>query len=309
MANFLDKNKFKIDPQDENTYEKYEPRNLLAELVNPYLDKVGIGIPKVSVADRKKYINDITDPENAVLSMGMGSIGSASLKVKPFSEDLAKRVSDAFKNMEHNPNDPSVKSAYKKLIEEVSTQYDDLVSGGLKVDKIQGENPYKTSKDLVNSVKSTNEMKYFPTEQGFGSGAILDNPLLQKTGRFNGSGDEMLANDLFRVVHDYHGHVKPQSSFGPKGEEIAYQSHKAMFSPEAQKALATETRGQNSFVNFGDNAINNKLDPKNTVFAEQKIGLLPDWAVNENAADTVVNTGLTSFTGLANALKLKKDNN
>ena len=111
--------------------------------------------------------------------------------------------------------------------------------------------------------------------------------MLNKTGRFNASGEEMLANDLFRVVHDIHGHVKPQASFGPVGEEVAYQNHKQMFSPKAQKALATETRGQNSFVNFGDNAANNRANPSDTIFAEQKIGLLPDFAVNENAAKVI----------------------
>jgi hypothetical protein len=182
-----------------------------------------------------------------------------------------------------------------------------LVKSGLKVDKIVGENPYKSSKDLIDSVTSSNQMKYFPTEQGFGSGQVLDNPLLQKTGKFNASGDEMLANDLFRVVHDYHGHVKPKSSFGPKGEEVAYQNHKAMFSPEAQKALATETRGQNSFVNFGDNAAYNKANPQNTIFADQKTGLLPDWAIDEDSAKMVTETPLIpKFTGLVNYLKQKQ---
>ena len=71
-----------------------------------------------------------------------------------------------------------------------------------------------------------------------------------------------------------------------RGEENAFQAHMRMFSPEAQKALATETRGQNSWVNFGPKGAENRTNPANTTYATQKAGILPDWAINEGRYDT-----------------------
>lgn len=71
-------------------------------------------------------------------------------------------------------------------------------------------------------------------------------------------------NDKFRAVHDAFGHAATGRGFDRHGEEAAYLAHASMFSPLATKALATETRGQNSVViMYG-------------VFAEQKVALLPD---------------------------------
>jgi hypothetical protein len=54
-----------------------------------------------------------------------------------------------------------------------------------------------------------------------------------------------------------------------------------MFSPVAQKALTTETRGQNSWVNFGPQNFNEDGSKKNIPaadrpFAQQKVALLPE---------------------------------
>lgn len=57
-------------------------------------------------------------------------------------------------------------------------------------------------------------------------------------------------NEMFRAVHDYAGHVAPGSTFRPDGEEIAYATHAQTMSPLAQMALLSETRGQNSLVNY-----------------------------------------------------------
>ncbi len=306
-----------INPGEEAIFPENEPRNMLTKVVNPYLEKLGMEIPSVSVADRKRFVQDAMNPETMALNFGIGGIaksnrfqelakkfGGSKLEVPALNENLSKRISDAFSEMKHDPNNPQVKEAYDALIKEVTAQYDDLAKSGVKAKKIKGENPYKNSKELSSKVKESGEISYFPTDEGFGSAAaIADNPMLQKTGRFNADGEEMLANDIFRAVHDVYGHVKPESSFGKVGEEIAYQNHKQMFSPLAQKALATETRGQNSYVNFGPNAAHNKTNPANTIFADQKVGLLPDWAINENAAKPIsepIPAG--ALTGIGNSL-------
>jgi hypothetical protein len=71
-------------------------------------------------------------------------------------------------------------------------------------------------------------------------------------------------NDMFRTVHDFFGHAASGRGFGKDGEEAAWVAHSVMFSPEARRAMTTETRGQNSYYNkFGE-------------FAPQKAGLLPE---------------------------------
>lgn len=57
-------------------------------------------------------------------------------------------------------------------------------------------------------------------------------------------------NEMFRAVHDAYGHGIHGNPFGAKGEEIAYHTHAQMYSPLARLAVAGETRGQNSNVNF-----------------------------------------------------------
>ena len=175
--------KYDITPEDESVYPDGEPRNWVANKLNPY---IGDLIPKVSVADRKRGLNDMLDPEQAAMNFGMGGIantskfgalarkfGGANMAVPKLEEGLSKRISQAFKEMKHDPTNPEVKEAYDALIKEVTEQYDDLVKNGLKVDKIKGENPYKTSKDLHEKVNKSNSMEYFPTEQGFGAGKTL----------------------------------------------------------------------------------------------------------------------------------------
>jgi hypothetical protein len=198
------------------------------------------------------------------------------------SPERGARIAKAYEEMKHNPNDPTVKKAYDALIKETKDQWDFIRNAtGLKASKITPdmENPYPGgSKDVLKDIQENNHLWYFPTEQGYGSTEVKDHPLLQKVPV---DGEEVPANDLFRIVHDYFGHGKEGHGFGPQGEENAWMTHKQMYSPEAQKALTSETRGQNSWVNFGPLGEQNRKDPSKTTYAEQKAGLLPDWALEE----------------------------
>jgi len=203
--------------------------------------------------------------------------GKPMTKVNPkFGANIAK----AYEEMQHNPQDPKVKEAYRNLINEVLDQFSHIMKNGLKVTPVtSGANPYKTSKDLFKDIHENGHMYYFPTEQGFGSGEEnnTEHPLMAST-QFKQNEKPLLANDIFRIVHDYYGHAKEKYSFGPSGEESAWKEHMQMLSPPAQKALTSETRGQNSWVNFGPHGEANRADPANTKYADQKAGLLPDWA-------------------------------
>ena len=209
----------------------------------------------------------------------------APIKANPAAQ---AKIASAYEAMKHDPTNPDVIKAYNALIDETGQQFEDLQKNkGLKISRIGEDtpNPYKSSADLIKDVKENKHMAYFPTETGFGAAgaadAVQNNPLLRETKFIGPDGKPMLANDLFRVVHDYYGHVEGENKFGPTGEERAYQQHSKMFSPEAKKALATETRGQNSWVNYGPFGEENRANPANTKYAEQKTGLLPEWATED----------------------------
>ncbi len=200
----------------------------------------------------------------------------------PVDPARGRAIAKEFEAMKHEPHDPKVKAAYDALIGETLDQFQQMKKAGLKIEKIQPgqSNPYKNSTDLHKDVEK-GHMWFYPTEQGFGTMTNLqDHPLMAPTDEVV-DGHKMLANDVFRVVHDYFGHAKEGYSFGPKGEENAWREHSKMYGPEARKALTTETRGQNSWVNYGPYGQQNKERPAQTTYADQKAGLLPDWVSEE----------------------------
>jgi len=191
-----------------------------------------------------------------------------------------KKIADAYHNMKHDPDHPDVQEAYGALINETKKQYQDILDSGIKLTPIKPgqENPYKNSKELHHDIENNKHMYYFPTDQGFGSSdnEYSNHPMLQPT-ELEIGGQKLLANDLFRIVHDINGHHHGgRTTFGPKGEHKAFLHHKTMYSPMAQRALASETLGQNSWVNFGPHGEANRRDPANTIYADQKAGLLPN---------------------------------
>lgn len=216
----------------------------------------------------------------------------AGLPYNPPSEyakldkDRARRIAAEFEAMKHAPNDPEVKAAYRAMIDETAAQYEAILGTGLKIEFIDFEktgDPYGNPRNAILDVVNNNHLWVFSTDDGFGSSDadISGNPLLEPT-KFKISGKTALANDLFRVVHDYFGHIKEGVGFRAEGEENAWQSHVAMYSPLAAKAMTSETRGQNSWVNFGPKGEQNQTaSAGDTNYADQKIGLLPDWVMAE----------------------------
>lgn len=200
------------------------------------------------------------------------------VKVDP---EFGARVAREYELMPHDPNNLRVKEAYSQLIDELGGQYEQMLSAGIKPEfdlNPYAQSPYLSLLDMIENKR----LKVYPTRAGFGSDADFDasqNPLLALSG-FKISGQPATYNDLFRAVHDFQGHGKTGAGFRAMGEENAYLSHAGTFSPLANRALATETRGQNSWLNFGPYGDTNRtagiLD---TIFADQKTGLLPSWAV------------------------------
>jgi hypothetical protein len=195
--------------------------------------------------------------------------------------EFATKVAREYQLMEHNPSDYRVKESYNQLIDELGGQYEAMLSAGIKPEfdlNPYPQSPYLSLLDMIENKR----LKVYPTREGFGSNADFDpsqNPLLAES-PFKISGQPATYNDLFRAVHDFQGHGKIGSGFRAMGEENAYRSHAGTFSPLAAKALATETRGQNSWLNYGPYGERNRTAGiEDTVFADQKTGLLPNWAV------------------------------
>lgn len=218
----------------------------------------------------------------AAYAAALRELSQAPEGLPKINPEASKKIADAYAALKHSPDDPAVQKAYKALIDETVQQYKAMQDQGLKISKIKEgmANPYPNSKAMIKDISENKHLWYYPTEQGFGSmGADqTKHPMLQVTDLLDDEGKPMLANDVFRAVHDYEGHYKGNNKFGALGEERAYQQHKKMFSPEAVKALTTETRGQNSWVNYGPFGEANRANPANTTYADQKAGLLPDWA-------------------------------
>ena len=226
-----------------------------------------------------------------------------------FNKSRAKEIAKLYDEAVNSPTNTEVKEGYEAMIKETIEQYKKIVSKGYKVE-INNSEPYGSSSEMIEDLRSNRRMKIFSTEHGFGDSLITEkqrqeNPLLRDSGFKDINGKTLLANDIFRFVHDFFGHSLLGNSFGYLGEENAWNIHAEMYSPKARRAMTSETRGQNSYVNFSgvndeafalrDQArqLRNEGRFKEAEelsskvydmmkFAEQKITLLPEW-VSDNS--------------------------
>lgn len=210
------------------------------------------------------------------------------------------RVARAYDAMIHDPQSPAVKEAYADLIRQTRAQYDALVNDGYQFTFFDsatdpyGGNPFNAMRDL----RANKRMAVYGTYDGYGTEGITgaevaNNPMLEDTGlRWpdqTGTPRMVTANDLFRAVHDAFGHGLEGAGFRARGEENAFQAHARLFTGPALGALASETRGQNSWLNYGPYGEQNRnAKLEDTVFAEQKTGLMPPFTWNERMAPDMV---------------------
>lgn len=215
-----------------------------------------------------------------------GLVYSPQLKYAEVDTDRAKRLADQYQMMQNNPSDPKVKRAYDAMINETMDQYEALRKAGYKFDFMpESGDIYGNPRNAINDIVLNKRLSVFPTEQGFGgpsaAKALEANPLLMRIGEKWG-GKDVTANDVFRAVHDVFGHAKHGVGFRAGGEENAFQAHARMYSPEALPAVTSETRGQNSWVNFGPYGAQNRVaNPLMTEYAEQKTGIMQPWTWRE----------------------------
>lgn len=267
--------------------EGYNPVGMLAP--KRFVGKPLQGLPsKVDVGGRIEEFG--TDQRLVDIAKELvekkGFVYSPQLKYAEVDPQRAARIADAYAKMENNPNSPKVKKAYDAMIEETMEQYEALRKKGYKFSFMpESGDIYGNPRNAINDIVLNKRLSVFPTEQGFGgpsaAAASEANPLLMRTGEY-WDGKPVTANDVFRAVHDVFGHAKHGVGFRAGGEENAFQAHARMYSPEALPAAASETRGQNSWVNFGPfGEFNRKASPSLTEYAEQKTGIMPEWTYIE----------------------------
>lgn len=211
------------------------------------------------------------------------------LRVRNLAPDpeYLKRMADFLEGSDNNLDAPGVRESYDALAKETMAQYQSMVDAGIEIEPYEGSGePYASSAEMAADVRDNKHLWFFMTESGFGEGSSdKSHPLLQDTGVEIG-GKKLVYNDLFRAVHDYFGHTKNNSQFGPRGEYNAFLAHADMFTEAALPALAAETLAQNAWVNYGkhirreDGSIPKRGEPdfipaQDRPFADQKTFVVP----------------------------------
>lgn len=227
-----------------------------------YMRKVGLPVP-----ERRYFGLDQDFSERTAKAYdAMPNAAPAVARKTPVTLRSLQRASTRLKRTAGV--DADTRRAYQAFVDETKQQYDAIRASGVNIVPVQ-ENPYRNSAEMMADVSQNHTLKVFA--------GSAEHPLMT---------DEQ--NVMFRGVHDYFAHAAEGFQFGPQGELNAAIKHSQMYSPEARRAMLTETHGQNSFVNFSDKATEsgetvsavNKANP-GTIYAEQKAGVLPQDIIDE----------------------------
>lgn len=256
-----------VAPYNQETNVK--PADVSSPADKPAAVSAGVGGDVPAVAPSKGG-----SPSEEVRAQAEAYTKEAGIPYDPTTENVrvdpakAKRIADAYGDLEHAPEEPATAKSYDALKDETLAQYRFLQKQGVTFEPWTKEGqPYANSAEMMADVRDNKHLSFFT-----GGDLPSDHPMAEKA---PGEGD-LTYNDIFRAVHDYFGHAKEGNGFGPRGEENAWVQHSQMYSDEARPAMTTETRGQNSYVNYGPNGEANRANPAETQYAPQKAGLLPD---------------------------------
>jgi hypothetical protein len=260
---------------------KNKGQKLPKEVIEQVLEKFESKPNKYSQELYLSYNNKINNPKQLVNN-----------KVD-VSESYLKEIADFYEGAKHQPNHPKIQASYNSLIEETLAQYQHMIEGGI-IPEIyypsKGKpEPYLSSAHMMNDVANNKNLKFLKTNL---DDLPPDHPMAKPSGIFI-NGEELLVNDVFRIVHDYYGHTPNGFQFGPKGEYNAFRSHANMYSDQSISALANETLFQNAWVNYNksiqrkDGSIPKVNDPdfipqNERPFADQKVILFDESLLNKD---------------------------
>lgn len=80
------------------------------------------------------------------------------VKYVKVDEARAILIANEFDAMDHNPNDPLVKESYSAMVKETIEQYKFILQSGLKIEFIDGDNPYKNPRELIIDAVENNHL-------------------------------------------------------------------------------------------------------------------------------------------------------
>ena len=212
--------------------------NASLKAANSYNESVGL--PEVT-PHKYKPSDPVQQTKLAKLYPKLEDVNSPTYKEtdierRIYSEYKSKHP-EIFKQYDIKNYKDLVHKSYEQLIKETQLQYDALP---VKVTFHEaGEGNYENNFEMLDDVHNFNHLWVY---KGGDDHTELGSKTIDKDG--------LTANDKFRAVHDYYGHSVEGYQFGKDGEENAWIEHSKMFSPLAQWALSSETRGQNSWVNY-----------------------------------------------------------
>lgn len=204
----------------------------------------------------------------------------------------AREYAQAYDEMADEPSERLTARSWAQMGDETLDQLAALDEAGYKFEfPRRGEDPYAATPRLaLADLRDNKHMYVLPTEDAYGSLTPADekNPLLKPVRGMSHmfGGAPFVQNDAFRAVHDALGHGPIGAGFRAAGEENAFRHHAALYSDLARLALTAETRGQNSWVNYGPFAQSNKgASAKDTTYAVQKSGVMPEFVYNRGLDD------------------------
>jgi hypothetical protein len=188
--------------------------------------------------------------ENALANMPatslakQGAIGRAFMEASTDNPQYKQAVYEAYgrqmpelmDTIGARDYDDLMNKAYRQLNYETAQQFNQMPVN-MSFHRA-GEGDYRSSKEMLEDVHGNNHLYVFQGGEPHNMMSEVD----PRTG--------LNQTEKFRAVHDLFGHGVHGNEFGPKGEELAFGAHSQMYSPLARIALATETRGQNSVVNY-----------------------------------------------------------
>lgn len=180
---------------------------------------------------------------------------------------LLTDVANHYEQSPSMPEDADVQRAYGAFRDETHQQFKALQDAGYKFEPWKDEGqPYHNSTEMRRDVADNKHLYVF--EGGEPHPVLTDRE-----------------NYEFRAVHDALTHAKEGFQFGRYGEYNTFLEHSKLYTPEAQRALATETLAQNAWVNYGPFGEANRANPAKTVYAQQKALVLPQDYIDRALAD------------------------
>ena len=159
-----------------------------------------------------------------------------------------------YREAQAQPPGPRITKSYEAMRDETNHQYEYMTKprekGGLGLrHQVTQHDPYQHAHEMAHDVGHNRTIKTLATSTTGSHGFLSDEE-----------------NDRFRAVHDVFGHAATGRGFSRHGEEAAWRSHVQMFSPKAREAMTSETRGQNSVLNYA---------PKQGGFVNQAQAMVP----------------------------------